>query len=129
MLPQRPGGRLLDLGTADGGFARRIAERVGARDLVGVEFMPQKAAAARRRGIEVIEADLERRLPLADQTFDVTHANQVIEHVRSTDVLLTEIRRLLTPGGVACISTNNLSSWHNVLSLPARFPAPPSHGG
>jgi SAM-dependent methyltransferase len=127
LLPAAAGGRLLDLGTGDGAFGVRVAEHVDAGATVGVEFMPQKAELARRRGIEVVEADLERPLPLEDQSFDVIHANQVIEHLRSTDVFLTEIRRLLAPGGVACISTNNLSSWHNIVSLAAGLQPAPMH--
>lgn len=54
-------------------------------------------------------------------------ANQVIEHVRWTDSLLVEIRRVLAPGGVACISTNNLSSWHNLASLALGYQPMPMH--
>jgi SAM-dependent methyltransferase len=127
LLPDGHGGRVLDLGTGDGAFGKRIAEHVGASELVGVEFLSQKADAARRSGINIIEADLERPLPLDDASFDVIHANQVIEHVRSTDLVLSEIRRLLAPGGVACLSTNNLSSWHNVISLAAGLQPAPMH--
>jgi SAM-dependent methyltransferase len=55
------------------------------------------------------------------------HANQVIEHVRRTDRFLGEIHRVLEPGGIACISTNNLASWHNILSLALGYQPPPSH--
>jgi hypothetical protein len=34
---------------------------------------------------------------------------------------------VLAPGGVACISTNNLASWHNVLSLALGYQPPPVH--
>jgi SAM-dependent methyltransferase len=127
MLAAFPGGRVLDLGTGDGGFAALLAQRLGARELTGVEFIPAKAEAARRRGLEVVEADLEEPLPLEDAGFDVIHANQVIEHLRHTDLFLKEIRRLLAPAGVAAISTNNLSSWHNVASLAAGLQPPPVH--
>jgi SAM-dependent methyltransferase len=127
MLAPFPGGRMLDLGTGDGAFAAALASRLGARELVGVEFVPGKAEAARRRGMEVVEADLEQPLPLEDAGFDLIHANQVIEHLRNTDLFLTEVRRLLAPGGVAAISTNNLSSWHNVASLAAGLQPPPMH--
>jgi SAM-dependent methyltransferase len=127
MLPSSAGGRMLDLGTGDGAFASRVAERLGVSQLVGVEFLAHKAAAARSRGLEVVEADLEEPLPLEDASFDLIHANQVIEHVRRTDVVLAEIRRLLAPSGVVAISTNNLSSWHNIISLTAGFQPPPMH--
>jgi SAM-dependent methyltransferase len=55
------------------------------------------------------------------------HANQVIEHLRDTDLFVTEIRRVLKPGGIACISTNNLSSWHNVWSLVFGYQPFPMH--
>jgi len=127
MLPAAPGGRLLDLGTGDGRLAARLAASAGVAELVGVELMPDKAAAARAHGMQVVEADLEERLPFEDASFDLVHANQVIEHVRRTDVFLSEIRRLLLPGGRAVLSTNNLSSWHNVLSLAAGLQPPPLH--
>jgi len=51
----------------------------------------------------------------------------VIEHVRATDVFLAEMRRVLKPGGIACISTNNLSSWHNIVALVLGFQPNPMH--
>jgi SAM-dependent methyltransferase len=57
----------------------------------------------------------------------VVHANQVIEHVRRTDTVLRETRRVLAPGGLACISTTNLSSWHNVFCLALGLQPMPMH--
>jgi hypothetical protein len=34
---------------------------------------------------------------------------------------------VLAPGGIACISTNNLSSWHNVFSLALGLQPMPMH--
>ena len=126
-LPARRGGRLLDIGTHNGAFTERIVQRVGAEHATGVEVMAPHAERARERGISVVEADAEEGLPFPDGRFDVITANQVIEHVRRTDVLLTEVRRVLAPGGVACISTNNLCSWHNVISLALGLQPPPVH--
>ena len=126
-LPARPGAALLDLGTHDGEFTERVAQRLGAQRVVEVELIAEHAARARRRGIEVVEADLDEGLPFEDAEFDAVHANQVIEHVRRTDVFLREVRRVLRPGGLASISTNNLSSWHNVVSLALGFQPPPIH--
>ncbi len=75
----------------------------------------------------VAQADLEDGLPYDDDAFDVVTANQVIEHLRGTDRFLSEVRRMLRPGGLACISTNNLASWHNVIALTLGFQPNPMH--
>jgi SAM-dependent methyltransferase len=126
-LPAGTGGRLLDIGTHEGDFTARIVERVRPAQVTGIEVIAEHAVTARARGIDIVEADVENGLPLADAGFDVVTANQVIEHVRRTDVMLSEIRRVLAPGGIACISSNNLSSWHNVVSLALGYQPPPSH--
>jgi SAM-dependent methyltransferase len=127
MLPRGRGGTLLDLGTHKGDFATRVAERLGAERTVGIEFLEEHARDARARGIEVIGADLEQGLPVDGQRFDVIHANQIVEHVRRTDMFMSEIRRALKPNGIACISTNNLSSWHNIFSLSLGLQPAPMH--
>ena len=121
------GARLLDLGTSDGEFTKRVAERLGAASVSGIELIEEHAAAARDRGLDVRRADLDEGLPFEDGAFDVVHANQVIEHVRRTDTFLRETRRVLAPDGLACISTNNLSSWHNVFSLALGMQPMPMH--
>ena len=123
----RPGATLLDLGCGDGVFTERVAARVGAGRVVGVELIEPLAEAAERRGIEVHRADLESPLPFADGSIDVVHSNQVIEHLRSTDHFMREIRRVLRPGGYAVVSTNNLASLHNLVSLVAGWQPPPCH--
>jgi SAM-dependent methyltransferase len=126
-LEPHAGARLLDLGTSEGEFTMRVAERLGAASVSGIELIDEHAAVARSRGIDVRRADLDEGLPFEDGAFDVVHANQVIEHVRRTDTFLRETRRVLAPDGLACISTNNLSSWHNVLSLALGFQPMPMH--
>jgi SAM-dependent methyltransferase len=126
-LPPGRGGDLLDVGAHDGAFTVRVAERVAARASYAVELIGDHAERARARGIEVLHADAEQGLPFDDGRFRTVHANQVIEHMRRTDTLLAEIRRVLEPGGLACISTNNLSSWHNVISLAAGLQPMPMH--
>ena len=123
----RAGARLLDLGCGDGEFTMRVAARIGAGEINGVELIPGIAAKARARGVLVEEASLEGRLPWDDGSFDAIHSNQVIEHLPFTDHFLREIRRLLRPGGYAVVSTNNLASWHNVVSLVLGWQPTPNH--
>lgn len=122
-----PGGSLLDLGCANGEVTMRVAAAVGAAEVAGVEFIESWAEKARERGVNAVVADLGRPLPFDDESFDVVHSNQVIEHLPKTDLFLREIRRVLKPSGYALLSTNNLASWHNVISLAAGWQPPPCH--
>jgi SAM-dependent methyltransferase len=126
-LPAGVGGSLLDLGTHDGEFTTRVADHLRAEEVMGVELLSEHAAAARDRGIDVRVADLSEPIPFTSETVDVIHANQVIEHVRRTDRMVSEIHRVLRPGGIACISTNNLASLHNLASLAVGWQPMPVH--
>jgi len=109
--------KVLDLGCSDGQFALRIAEKAKTLDIFGIEFLKEASQRAGDRGIGVLQADLNRALPLAAESFDVVHANQVIEHLSETDRFIKEVYRILKPGGYAIISTPNLASLHNIFSL------------
>jgi SAM-dependent methyltransferase len=126
-LPGGSSGSLLDLGTHRGDFTARLADHLNAERVAGVELIERHAVTARSLGIEVAVADLDDGIPFPSESFDIVNANQVIEHVRRTDVLLREIRRVLKPDGLACISTNNLSSWHNVFALGLGMQPMPMH--
>jgi SAM-dependent methyltransferase len=105
-----------DLGCDDGRWTAELAKGAAAKRVVGIEIVQQKARLARSAGIDVVVADLTRTLPFADRTFDLVHANQVIEHLADIDTFLAEIHRVLKPGGVAIVSTENGSSWHNIFA-------------
>ena len=127
LLPAGRGGELLDIGTSGGAFSVRVAERLGADRITGVELIGEHAETARARGVDAVVADVEEGLPFEDARFATVHANQVIEHLHHTDRFLAEVGRVLAPGGLACISTNNLSSWHNVVSLVLGWQPMPAH--
>jgi methionine biosynthesis protein MetW len=114
---ERAGGALLDLGCGDGRLTLSLADRIGVTRRCGLEIDEEQAALARARGIDVVTGDLCTPWPWEAGTFDVVHANQVIEHVACTDHFLREMRRVLRPDGYAIVCTNNLASWHNVASL------------
>ncbi|MGZ5456625.1 MAG: class I SAM-dependent methyltransferase [Thermoanaerobaculia bacterium] len=118
LLRERTGGtatRLLDIGCDDGAWTVELARATGASEIHGVEIVSAAADEAERRGIQVWRIDAN--LPLASipgDTFDAVHSNQVIEHVSNVDTFVSEIYRVLKPGGYAVVSTENGSSWHNI---------------
>jgi SAM-dependent methyltransferase len=123
----RRGGVLLDIGCGDGQFTRVLGEHIGAGHLVGVERREDLADLAEACGVDVHRHDIEHGLPVADSSADVVVANQIIEHVAHTDGFMREIRRVLTPNGYAVVSTNNLSSLHNIASLAMGWQPMPAH--
>jgi 2-polyprenyl-3-methyl-5-hydroxy-6-metoxy-1,4-benzoquinol methylase len=107
----------VDLGCDDGVWTNKIAERIGTKKIYGVEIVSERAEKAENSGIQVKISDLNIKLPYEDNRFDIVHSNQVIEHVKDTDLFVSEIYRILKPGGYAVISTENLASWHNIGAL------------
>lgn len=127
LMEPRLGGTFLDCGCGDGEFTRALADKARVGATYGVETVEERAKAAEARNITIARVDLNQRLPWDDGFFDIVHANQLLEHLHSTDDFLREIRRLVKPGGYAVLSTNNLASWHNVASLVLGMQPMPMH--
>ncbi|MDO8659004.1 MAG: class I SAM-dependent methyltransferase [Candidatus Parcubacteria bacterium] len=109
---------VLDVGCGDGKFTFQFKQKIGCRKIVGIEGDKQRIIEAKRNGInEIVDFDLEKKWPFPDKSFDVIISNQVIEHIVDLDLFISEIYRLLKPGGYCVISTENLASWHNIGAL------------
>jgi SAM-dependent methyltransferase len=118
-LPPNPSAVLLDVGCHDGAWTEQLRRKVGIppSQVRGLEIAPDQAELARARGFDVRTGDLEAPWPFDDGSIDIVHANQVLEHVKRLDHLVQQLRRVLVPGGVAVVCTENLASWHNLAAL------------
>jgi methionine biosynthesis protein MetW len=129
------GDRLLDVGCGDGAITLALKEAMNAQAAFGVEIAQEGVAAARQRGIESVQLDVDQDdLPFSDSFFDAAYCGEVIEHVFDTDHLLVELSRVLKPGGVCVLTTPNLAGWANRFALLLGFqPYPtavsPKHEG
>lgn len=103
-------GRWLDCGCADGSYSVALRE-AGADEVVGTDIEEPRIAEARRRwgdrpGVSFVTAAAER-LPMGDAGFDAVLLNEVLEHVADQARALSEIRRVLSPGGVLVVFSPN----------------------
>ena len=101
-------GRWLDLGCADGGYVAEIL-RHGAAEVIGVDTAAERIAKAAARDLpntsfQVAESE---NLPFPDGHFDGVFMNEVFEHVADEEATLSEVTRVLAPGGnLVLISPN-----------------------
>ena len=109
-------GSLVDIGCGDGSLLFRYLKSAPS-EFYGVEGAPAQKEQAEKRGIKVSSYDLNGRWPFADGKFDVVFSSQVIEHVHNTRLFVEEAYRVLKPGGVAIITSENLCSLLNCVAL------------
>jgi SAM-dependent methyltransferase len=108
----------LDVGCWDGKLTKKYAEIVNAKNILGIEVVASMAKEANLLGIKTVAIEADRDTwPYADASIDGIVSNQVVEHLTNIDHFLSEVSRVLKPGGILITSTNNLSSWHNIGAL------------
>jgi SAM-dependent methyltransferase len=95
--------RALDLGCGDG----RLSAELGARELIAADVSTVALGRARSRlpAARLVELDPDAPLPIDDAAFDLVLCAETIEHVRDVQLLLSEIRRVLRPGGTLALTT------------------------
>lgn len=109
-----PPARVLDLGCATGDLLQAVRER-GNPNVIGIEPSARAAAIARDRyGLDVHAGQLADAL-IPDASLDAVMMSHVIEHLPSPTRTLTEIARVLRPGGAVVLWLPNADS------LAARF--------
>ncbi len=97
------GMKSLDIGAGKGGFA----DIIGDQDIYLIDGNPETVMQLKVRYKNSILLNLPSRLPWGDGFFDLIHSSHLIEHLYPSDFyqLLTEVNRLLKPGGVFIVST------------------------
>jgi SAM-dependent methyltransferase len=95
--------RALDLGCGDGRLTRELdaAETVAA----DVSDVALARAAGRVPAARLVSLDPDAPLPLEDGSFDLVLCAETVEHVRDVQLLLSEVRRVLRPGGRLAVTT------------------------
>lgn len=111
----RPGERVLDLGAKWGGLGARARESGLDVAYLGLDLSDENARKAGELALEVRVADLTRRLPVDDTSFDCVFCLELLEHLTTPVALVKEMRRVLGPAGRAVVSVPSPYSWVEVF--------------
>lgn len=110
--------RILDVGCGGGGLGRELLRRNPARQLVGIEFVPEAAAKAREVYATVYSESVEESAALeAEEKFDCILLADVIEHTAAPEKVLARLQGLLRDGGCIIASVPNVSHYSVILGL------------
>jgi ubiquinone/menaquinone biosynthesis C-methylase UbiE len=90
------GAKVLEVGCGQGHLTRALAER--GIDVIGIDANPQAEAIANTPLVRCMRAEA---LDFDDKSFDFVVSVHAIEHIPELDGALSEIARVLRPGGKA----------------------------
>lgn len=109
-----PGSRLLDLGCGDGALLAHLAEHKQVRGY-GLEIDAENVAACIGRGVNVIQADLDKGLSdFGDAAFDFVVMTQALQALQRPDVAVEEMLRV---GKTVIVTFPNFGHWRVRLAL------------
>lgn len=109
-IPNWQGLKVLDVGCGGGYTCEFLAQR-GAR-VTGIDPSAACIEVAKSHAEEMgltidYHVGLGETLPFEDDSFDVVVCVDVLEHVQSVAATVTEISRVMQPGGLFCFDTIN----------------------
>ncbi len=125
LLPSlRPGLSVLDVGCGPGTITADLAGLVAPGRVTALERTDDALALARaelaERGIDAdfVVGDVHA-LDLPDDSVDVVHAHQVLQHVADPVQALREMRRVCKPGGVVAARDSDYAAFTWYPAVPA----------
>ncbi len=109
-----PGSRVLDLGCGDGALLD-LLQRERRCSGYGIEIADADVLACIRRGVDVIQLNLDEGLAMFDDgSFDVVLQIDTLQHLRNAEVMLRETARV---GRIGIVAFPNFAHWPNRLSI------------
>lgn len=115
-----PGASVLDVGCGPGTITIDIAARVAPAMVIGVdasaEIVDKATALAAERDVDNVQFVVGNgyELEYADNSFDVVHAHQVLQHVANPVAMLREFRRVRAASGIVAARDVDYGAcfWH-----------------
>jgi SAM-dependent methyltransferase len=110
--------RVLEVGCGWGEFTARIRDEV-TRDVRAIDISPRMVELARERGVAAEEGDV-CAIAFPAHAFDCVVANWMLYHAPDIDFALSELARVLRPGGRLVAATNSDRHLEELWALVAR---------
>lgn len=114
--------RVLEVGCGWGELAQWVARETGA-EVVPTDLSPRMVELAREQGLDARVADVQQ-LPFGDESFDAAVAAWMLYHVPELDRGLSELARVLRPGGRIVVATNSAFHLQELRELVGSGPSP-----
>ncbi|MFI7597565.1 class I SAM-dependent methyltransferase [Actinoplanes sp. NPDC049681] len=125
LLPHLTSGTtVLDVGCGPGTITADLATRITPGRITALEHTDQALALARaeiaRRGLTTVDFAVGdvHALDFPDDSFDVVHAHQVLQHVGDPVQALREMRRVTRPGGIVAVRDSDYAAFTWYPRLP-----------
>jgi SAM-dependent methyltransferase len=96
---------VLEVGPGPGELSERMSRELDA-DVVAIDVSPRMVELTRGRGVDAQVGDVQD-LPFADASFDLVVAGWVLFHPSDLDRAVSEIARVVRPGGRLIAATNS----------------------
>jgi methionine biosynthesis protein MetW len=109
-----PNSQVLDLGCGDGSFLKYLQTQKPVH-AYGVEIDDARVLACVKKGLNVIQQDLEGGLALFDDaSFDTVVLSQTLQTIHQTETILREVVRV---GKECIVSFPNFGHWSHRLAV------------
>jgi methionine biosynthesis protein MetW len=117
------GDRVLDLGCGDGELLASLADARSVRGY-GIDIADDNVLACVRRGVNVIQSDLESGLAgFADHSFDTVILSQTLQQIHRVEIIINEMLRV---GREVIVTFPNFAYWRHRVQLGVRGTMPVS---
>lgn len=98
-----PDAAVMDLGTSTGTNLRMLRD-IGMTNVTGLDFSEEAIRFCREKKLGIVHKGDITAIPFADASFDLVLATDIIEHVDDDQKALSELARILRPGGRAIVT-------------------------
>lgn len=128
------GGHCLDCGANTGSSFKRINKSINLDKsrYHGIEWNEAAVHQSQLKGLNVIQGDLNRKLPFEDGQFHCVFGLSLLEHLLNGCAFMKECHRVLENGGKLILLTPNISTFFTIALLligkmPSSGPYPDSN--